>query len=212
MTKCFCSTVLIKTYFSDCRFFACPRPSGFLVVRFNHYPADQAVNQQTMHPPRIPPGPDQECVWDYPRPPRLEAFPGTIQVFAFGQLIAETRHAYRILETSHPPTYYLPPADIRMDFLQRPGGRGSWCEFKGRAHYYDLLIGTQRIELLAWAYADPSASYAALKDHLAFYAHKTDRCVVNGEIVRPQPGNFYGGWVTDSIVGPFKGEPGTMGW
>lgn len=165
-----------------------------------------------MRPRRIPPGPDQESVWDYPRPPRIEPVPETIQIYALGELIAETKAAYRILETSHPPSYYLPPTDIRMDWMRKLGGGGSFCEYKGRAHYYDLEIAGQRISKLAWAYAAPSRSYAALTDHLAFYAHKTDRCLVGGELVSPQPGNFYGGWITSKVVGPFKGEPGTWGW
>ncbi|MEM7657012.1 MAG: DUF427 domain-containing protein [Bacteroidota bacterium] len=163
-------------------------------------------------PRRIPPKPGQESVWDYPRPPRLEAVSKSIQIYALGQLIVDTQSAYRILETSHPPTYYLPPADIRMDLLQRTAERGSFCEFKGMAHYYHLQIEGQQIERLAWAYESPSPNYWDLKDHLAFYAHKCDRCLVGGELVTPQPGNFYGGWITPDIVGPFKGEPGTWGW
>jgi uncharacterized protein (DUF427 family) len=165
-----------------------------------------------MNKRRIPPKPGQESVWDYPRPPRLEPFAGTIQVYALGQLIAETRQAYRMLETSHPPTYYLPPADIRMEWFQRLPRKGSFCEWKGQAHYYDLEIEGQRIAELAWAYENPSRQYAGLQNHLALYAHKTDRCLVNGETVLPQPGNFYGGWITSNIVGPFKGEPGTWAW
>ena len=165
-----------------------------------------------MHTRRIPPGPGQESVWDYPRPPRIEVFQGTIQIYAFGELIAQTRKAFRILETSHPPTYYLPPSGIRMEWLRPVPGKTSYCEFKGQAHYYDLEINEQKIPQLAWAYAQPARTYADLKDHLAFYAHKTDRCIINGEVVTPQPGNFYGGWITSNIVGPFKGEPGTWGW
>jgi uncharacterized protein (DUF427 family) len=161
---------------------------------------------------RIPPKPGQESVWDYPRPPRLEAVPETIQIYALGELIAETRQALRMLETSHPPTYYLPPTDIRMAFFRKLEVGGSFCEFKGRAHYYDLEVGGQRISQLAWAYAQPSKAYSGLKDHLAFYAHKCDRCLVGGEVAQPQPGNFYGGWITSKVVGPFKGEPGTWGW
>ncbi|WNJ16790.1 DUF427 domain-containing protein [Pontibacter sp. G13] len=161
---------------------------------------------------RIPPKPGQESVWDYPRPPRMELFPKTIQIYALGELIAETRQAFRILETSHPPTYYLPPADIRMDWMRWVPNKESYCEFKGTADYYDLRIGDQAISQLAWGYPDPSKSYADLKDHLAFYAHKCDRCLVDGEEAIPQPGNFYGGWITSNIVGPFKGAPGTWGW
>lgn len=163
-------------------------------------------------PRRIPPKPGQESVWDYPRPPRLEPVSKTIQIYALGELIAETQAAYRILETSHPPTYYLPPADIRMEWLRKVDSRGSFCEFKGMAHYYDLEINDKHIGRLAWAYAQPNPGYSELQDHLAFYAHKCDRCLVGGELAQPQPGNFYGGWVTSDIVGPFKGESGTWGW
>lgn len=161
---------------------------------------------------RIPPGPDQESVWDYPRPPRIEAFDGTLQIYALGELIAQTRKAFRILETSHPPSYYVPPEDIRMEWMLAHARPDSFCEWKGAAHYYDLNVGDNRIEKLAWAYAKPSPAYPELKNHLAFYAHKTDKCLINGEVVTPQPGNFYGGWITSNIVGPFKGGPDSWGW
>ncbi len=164
-----------------------------------------------MTPIRIPPGPGQESVWDYPRPPRREDTPRRIQIFFNGETIADTTRAKRVLETSHPPTYYLPPDDVCMAFLSRTS-RTSFCEWKGIAAYYTLTVGDRTLPDIAWGYPDPTPSFSTLKDHLAFYAAPMDRCLVDGEIVTPQPGGFYGGWVTPDIVGPFKGEPGTWGW
>jgi len=162
-------------------------------------------------PKRIEPQPGQESVWDYPRPPRLEETSKHIQLFFNGLLLADTRRAKRVLETSHPPVYYLPSEDIQMDYLTA-NGAGSWCEWKGQATYYDLVIGSKVARRVAWTYLKPSPSFKAIKDHLAFYAWAVDKCLVDGEQVRPQPGNFYGGWITNDIVGPFKGKPGTSGW
>ncbi|MBW4654543.1 MAG: DUF427 domain-containing protein [Kaiparowitsia implicata GSE-PSE-MK54-09C] len=164
-----------------------------------------------MTPIRISPGPGQESVWDYPRPPRLEDTPRRIQIIFNGETIADTTRAKRVLETSHPPTYYLPPDDVCMTFLSRTS-RSSFCEWKGIAAYYTLTVGDRTLPDIAWGYPDPTPSFSALKDHLAFYAAPMDRCSVDGELVTPQPGGFYGGWVTPDIVGPFKGEPGTWGW
>jgi uncharacterized protein (DUF427 family) len=160
---------------------------------------------------RVRPAPGQESVWDYPRPPRLEPANKTIQIYFNGELIANTRRANRVLETSHPPVYYLPAEDIRMEYLL-PSEGGSWCEWKGQAAYYDVVVKGQVAEKAAWSYPEPTPSFHAIKDHLAFYAWAMEKCLVDGELVRPQPGNFYGGWITDDIVGPFKGEPGTQGW
>ncbi len=159
----------------------------------------------------IEPGPGQESVWDYPRPPRLEQTTHHIQVFFAGVLLAETRRAWRVLETSHPPTYYIPPEDIRMQYLHATT-RTSVCEWKGVARYYTVRIGERSAVDAGWSYPKPTASFAPIRDHVAFYASKMDRCLVDGEIVTPQPGGFYGGWVTSRVVGPFKGEVGTMGW
>lgn len=164
-----------------------------------------------MRPKPIPPGPGQVSVWEYPRPPLLEATDKHIQVVFQNILIADTRGAYRVLETSHPPGYYLPPVDIKMEYLIPTGG-GSFCEWKGRASYYSVEINNRRVENAAWYYPNPTASFAAIKNYVAFYAQKMDACYVDGELVTPQPGNFYGGWITSDIVGPFKGEPGTQGW
>ena len=164
-----------------------------------------------MKPTRIAPGPGQESVWDYPRPPRLETTPRHIQVYFNGLLLADTRRAYRVLETSHPPVYYLPPADIQMQCLIPAGGQ-SWCEWKGQAAYYSVVVGERRAENVAWYYPNPTPSFLPIKNYVAFYPRPMDRCLVDGEVVIPQPGGFYGGWITSDVVGPFKGEPGTMGW
>jgi len=159
----------------------------------------------------IPPGPGQESVWDYPRPPRLEETPKHIQIIFNGVTIVDTRRAKRVLETSHPPTYYIPPEDVQMEYL-KPTTRGSFCEWKGQARYFTVQVGDRTATDVAWSYPSPTPTFAALKDHLAFYAHPMDACLVDGEQAQPQPGNFYGGWVTSDVVGPFKGEPGTWGW
>ena len=164
-----------------------------------------------MVPTPIKPAPGQESVWDYPRPPRLEATNKHIQIIFNGVVIADTRRARRVLETSHPPVYYLPPEDIQMAYLS-PAAGSSLCEWKGAARYYNLEVNGRRVERVAWSYPDPTPSFAAIKDHIAFYAAPMDACLVDGERARPQPGEFYGGWITGDIVGPFKGEPGTRGW
>jgi uncharacterized protein (DUF427 family) len=184
--------------------------------------------------PNIPP---IESVWDYPRPPRLEPTSSHIRIVHHGVVLADTTRALRILETSHPPVYYLPPADLTMQYLKRSLTRSSFCEFKGNATYWTIEISpdrsspsappaadlesgtltppsltTIRIADAAWSYAQPSPPYAALRDHLAFYANRVEKCIVDGEHVQPQPGDFYGGWITSRITGPFKGPPGTRGW
>lgn len=164
-----------------------------------------------MRPIPTKPGPGQESVWDYPRPPRLESITRHIQITFNGEIIADTRHARRVLETSHPPVYYIPPEDIRQEFLQ-PGSGLSFCEWKGEARYYTVAVNGARAENAGWCYPHPTAGFAAIKDHVAFYPAPMDACLVDGERARPQPGNFYGGWITGDIVGPFKGEPGSSGW
>jgi uncharacterized protein (DUF427 family) len=157
-------------------------------------------------------GPGQESVWDYPRPPRCEPTDALIEITFAGELIVSTRQAYRVLETSHPPTYYLPPADVRPDFLHASNRQQSFCEWKGLASYWSLEVNGRILRDVGWSYANPTGTYAAIKDHIAFYPDPMDECSVNGERVVPQPGGFYGGWITSAIVGPFKGSPGTMGW
>ena len=160
---------------------------------------------------RIPPGPDQESVWDYPRPPRLEDSDRHIELYFHGEKVADTRRAKRVLETSHPPVYYLPPEDIRVDLLEA-GGRGSFCEYKGMAGYVTVRVGDRTAVDAGWFYPDPSPAFAGLRGYIAFYPGLMDRCLVDGEPVTPQPGGFYGGWITRDVVGPFKGGPGTSGW
>lgn len=164
-----------------------------------------------MKPKRIQPGPGQESVWDYPRPPRLEKTRRHIEVAFGGVTVADTRRAWRVLETSHAPVYYIPPEDIRMEHLERALG-ASFCEWKGQAVYYTVTVGDRKAERAAWSYPDPTPAFAVIKDHIAFYPGLMDACYVDSELVTPQPGGFYGGWVTGDIVGPFKGEPGTHGW
>lgn len=153
-----------------------------------------------------------ESVWDYPRPPRLEPSTRSLRIVHGGTVIAQTARSLRILETSHPPVYYIPQADIAMRLLRLSVRRGSFCEFKGVAAYWSLVLAGETVADVAWSYGSPSSGYAALKDHLAFYAARVDECTVDGERVQPQPGDFYGGWITSHIAGPFKGAPGTLGW
>lgn len=160
---------------------------------------------------RIEPKEGQESVWDYPRPPRLEAVNKHLKIVFNGEVIAETNRAFRVLETSHPPVYYFPPEDVRMEFLTQTSG-SSFCEWKGRARYYDLQVGEKGIANAAWFYPQPTESFKQIKDYPAFYPSKMDACYVNDELVRAQEGDFYGGWITSKIVGPFKGGAGTWGW
>lgn len=157
--------------------------------------------------------PDQqrESVWDYPRPPRAEPSTETVEIVLGGEVVARSTRSVRVLETSHPPTYYVPAADF-VEGALRPAGGGSWCEWKGRAAYYDVVAGSAVAEQAAWTYPEPTGGFDVLRDHVAVYPGRVDRCTVDGEVVRPQAGGFYGGWITDRVVGPFKGEPGTRGW
>lgn len=160
---------------------------------------------------RIAPKAGQESVWDYPRPPRLEQTTKHLKIVFDNILIAETKAAFRVLETSHPPVYYFPPEAVKNDFLREVSGT-SFCEWKGRAGYYSIETSGQRIERAAWFYSNPTASFADIKNYIAFYPFKMDACYVNDEIVTSQAGDFYGGWITKEIVGPFKGADGTWGW
>jgi uncharacterized protein (DUF427 family) len=160
---------------------------------------------------RIEPGPGQESVWDYPRPPRLEDVEEKVKVVFGGVTVAYTTRAKRVLETSHPPVLYVPPEDIRTEHL-RPAGGSSLCEWKGMASYYDLVTDERVAERAAWYYPDPVPAYASLKDYVAFYPSLMDGCWIGGQKVEAQAGDFYGGWITPNIVGPFKGGPGTWGW
>jgi len=164
-----------------------------------------------LRPDDVPaPGPGQESVWDYPRPPALVPTDALVRVTLDGAPIAETRAALRMCETASPPVYYLPPGDVDFDRLE-PVDHRTHCEWKGVARYWDVVAGDARARGAAFAYASPNARYAAVADHVGFYPGRVE-CFVDGERVRPQAGGFYAGWITDAIVGPFKGEPGTGGW
>lgn len=160
---------------------------------------------------RIEPGPGFESVWDYPRPPRMEDSDRHLQVIFNGVIVADTHSSKRVLETSHPPVYYIPPDDIEMTYLVRTL-KGSWCEWKGQAGYYTVVVGEKQASNAAWFYAEPTPAFALLKNYVAFYASLMDVCYVDGEQVQAQAGDFYGGWITKEIVGPFKGGAGTWGW
>ncbi len=158
-----------------------------------------------------PVGPGQESVWDYPRPPALVPSTEHITVTFGGRVIATSDQSFRVLETSHPPTYYLPRAAF-ADGALRPAEGHSFCEWKGAANYLDLVAGDQVSPRRAWYYPSPTEPYAALVDHVAFYPQAVDEVRVAGEVVQGQPGGFYGGWITSKVAGPFKGVPGSMGW
>ncbi|MET4783653.1 uncharacterized protein (DUF427 family) [Glaciihabitans sp. UYNi722] len=159
----------------------------------------------------IMPGPGQESVWDYPRPPRVEESSDRIVVRLDGVTIVDTTDAIRVLETSHPPVYYLPRTAF-IDGALEPAKGASFCEFKGAAKYLSVRGGTVVAEAAAWYYPTPSRGYESLRDRVAVYPSAVDDCEVAGERVTPQAGDFYGGWITSRVVGPFKGEPGTLGW
>lgn len=158
----------------------------------------------------VEPRSGQESVWDYPRPPALVADQRLVRVRHRTELIAESKRTIRVLETASPPTFYIPREDVRNQFLV-PGRGSSHCEWKGAATYWSLRIGEELLENVAWSYEDPYPEFAAIRGHLSVYPARL-RCFVDSVRVLPQPGGFYGGWVTPEIVGPFKGEPGTAGW
>lgn len=152
-----------------------------------------------------------ESVWDYPRPPIIRPESRRITVTIADTTIADTESALAVLETSHPPTYYLPVDDVDMDRLVR-ADHATWCEFKGRATYWSVEVDRRAATNAAWGYESPTAGYEALTDHVAFFAQLMDRCTVGPHTVLPQEGTFYGGWITPDVSGPFKGGPGTRGW
>lgn len=162
-------------------------------------------------PARVTPGPGQESVWDYPRPPRLEVVRRRLRVVQGGVTIADTTNGWRVLETSHPPNYYFPRADVRSDALTAEVG-SSWCEWKGEAQYFTVRGGDRTEPRAAWTYTTPNVAYRELAGMVAFYPARMDNCFVDDEPAHAQPGGFYGGWITNDIVGPFKGAPGTNGW
>jgi uncharacterized protein (DUF427 family) len=165
-----------------------------------------------MRSPRPDPvGPGQESVWDYPRPPSAQVTGRRVQVVLGGQVVASTDRSIRVCETSHPPVFYVPVEDVVPGVLE-PAPGASYCEWKGTATYWDAVVGGVRHPAVAWSYPQPTAGYEHLRDALAFYPSKVDLATVDGEPVRAQAGDFYGGWITADVVGPFKGEPGTRGW
>ena len=159
----------------------------------------------------LPAGPGQESVWDYPRPPAVDPSDELVEVHLGGEVVARTRSSLRVLETSHPPTYYL-PLDAFVDGALVPVLGSTVCEWKGRAAYFDVVGGGLRAARAAWTYPEPVATYAVLAGHVAVMPGLVDACLVDGERVRAQEGGFYGGWITDRVVGPFKGGPGSWGW
>lgn len=163
-------------------------------------------------PPNIiTPGPGQESVWDYPRPPAVSPDKRLVRVEFAGVEIVHSIRTIRILERSHPPGFYIPPQDVRSQYLER-SGQSTFCEFKGRASYFNVRVGDRFSASAAWCYPEPSPGYESVAGFLAFYPGRVDLCTVDGQPVIPQPGDFYGGWITPEVVGPFKGDPGTMSW
>lgn len=155
--------------------------------------------------------PERESVWDYPRPPRVEPTAARIQVWHNGLAVADTTRSRRVLETSQPPVYYVPPDDVDLDLLERSTNL-TFCEWKGLATYVSIRVGDRLAPDAGWTYRDPTPAFESIRDHYAFYAQRLDECLVAGEAVQPNEGQFYGGWITSSVVGPFKGGPGTAGW
>lgn len=158
----------------------------------------------------IEPGEGEESVWNYPRPPVFVEDSREVLVKFGESVIAKTTKAIRVLETASPPTFYIPPSDINFEILTQTAG-SSYCEWKGAATYWSLTVGDSTLKNVGWSYETPTSRFASIKSYLSFYPAKLE-CTVDGQRVRPQPGGFYGGWVTDEIIGPYKGEPGTGGW
>jgi len=151
-----------------------------------------------------------ENVQDYPRPPALETVPQTVRIMLGGAVAAETSRALRVLETHHAPTYYIPPDDVLAELRAAPGR--SLCEWKGQARYWDVIAGGRTAQRAAWSYANPSRRFVDLDGYLAFYCTLMDACLVGGVVATPQPGDFYGGWVTPNLTGIVKGDAATRHW
>ena len=164
-----------------------------------------------MRPCPLPAGPGQESVWDYPRPPRVDPSTELVEVHLGGEVIARSTASLRVLETSHPPTYYLPASAFAPGALRPTTGHTS-CEWKGKASYVDLVTAAATAPRAGWSYPEPIAGFEALVGHIAVMPSLVDACFVDGERVLPQEGGFYGGWITSRVVGPFKGVPGSWGW
>lgn len=165
-----------------------------------------------MRPGRIEPAPGQESVWDYPRPPAVVPTGALVVVRFGGATVAETTSALRVLETSQAPAYYLPPDDVEQALLRPSSHPRTSCEWKGRARYVDVVVGDAVAAAAGWIYDDPLPGYESITGYVAFYPQRVDECWVDGERVTPNDGDFYGGWITSQVVGPFKGAPGSRGW
>jgi uncharacterized protein (DUF427 family) len=159
----------------------------------------------------VVPGPGQESVWDYPRPPRVEPVSQRVRIELGGIVLADTQGAYRVLETAGAPVYYLPPADVQRQYLV-PSTHTTLCEWKGISRYWSVQVGGRLAANAIWSYPAPWSGYEMIQDYLAFYPYLMDACFVGEERVIPQPGHYYGGWITSNITGPFKGLPGTENW
>jgi uncharacterized protein (DUF427 family) len=153
-----------------------------------------------------------ERVWDYPRPPAVVPCERRVRIELAGEVLADSTRALRVLETSHPPTIYIPLADVREELLAESDAHSTWCEFKGAARYLDAVVDRRRFEAVAWIYPDPSSGYEVLRDHVAFYPGRVDAAWLGDERVQAQESDFYGGWITGDLVGPFKGPVGTLTW
>jgi len=160
---------------------------------------------------RIEPGPDQESVWDYPRPPRVELSARHVIVRFGGVTVAESSGTLRLLERAHPPVFFVPAHHVRLELLTLSGHRTE-CDDLGLASYYDLALDGRTARKVARVFPDPLGGYKSIRGHLAFYPGRVDECFVDGERVAPQEGGFYPGWITNDVVGPFKGGPGTWTW
>ncbi len=174
------------------------------VLRWRNFPRERPAHID-------PAGPGQESVWDYPRPPRVEPVPAPVQVTFNGRLIAASRRALRVLETASPPVYYLPPDDVELDFLV-PARQTTLCEWKGISRYWHVEVDGRRARHAAWSYPESWSGFAAIAGCFAFNAGRLGPCTVDGEQVTPQPGAYYGGWITGNLTGPFKGAPGSERW
>lgn len=153
-----------------------------------------------------------EHVWDYPRPPSLVPCDRRVRVILDGVVLVDSSRALRVLETSHPPTIYVPPGHVHGEHLAPAPARPTWCEFKGAARYLDAIVNRRRVESVAWTFPEPAPGYEDLRDHVAFYPGRVDEAWLGDERVAAQAGDFYGGWISADLVGPFKGAPGTLGW
>lgn len=175
--------------------------------RFTRLPHPEPEQKSGTAPNGLP----YESVWSYPRPPALLEEPRTVEVSLDGELLASSERALRVCETAGAPVVYIPASDVTPELLRPAAGRGSYCEWKGAAAYFDVAVGDRVIANAAWAYPEPSPGFERLRDHISFYPALAE-CRLGNELVRPQPGGFYGGWITDEITGPIKGEPGSEGW